>query len=480
MSMRRIGVSADALLKSLGEEARAGVLAELNKGGKSGIITVEDVQSMLDSISSQSIKTVVKRASSFQAPARDFEPQIEIDHKRDVTGKSRTTGTIDDFIKHFQNRFRRISGLFPFQTAGYTHSTMDEVQKDSMAGQKLSVHAMVNDKIVTKSGNIMIIGEDLTGFGRIIISKTNEKAFDKAAHIIKDDIICFNGQVKNKFFIVDEFEFPDVQRRESITMSERDLAIAYISDMHFGSKKFNGEAFNRFVRWLNGEEKIEGQSNELAGKVKYVVVAGDIADGIGIYPNQEKDLEIQDIYQQYRMFDDFVSSIPDYIEVIAIPGNHDAVRRGEPMPAIPQDLITCDCHRLGNPTFCKLEGISHLLYHGTSFDSIIASVPKLNYREPQKVMVELLKRRHLSPLYGRNPIVPEAIDYLVIDTEPEIFQTGHVHMNGIGKYRGALLLNSGTFQDLTDYQVKQGHVPTPGQVYVYEAKLGKINRVDFI
>jgi DNA polymerase II small subunit len=480
MSMRRIGVSADELLKSLDKETLAKVLAELNKDGKSGIMAKEEIQSALDGIGRQSIKTVVKRQDPFQAPARDCDPEIEIDHKRDVTGKSRTTGTIDDFIKHFQNRFRRVTGLFPFQSAGYTHSTMEELQKDSMAGQKASVHAMVHDKIVTKSGNIMIIGEDLTGFGRIIISKTNEKAFDRAAHIIKDDILCFSGQMKNKFLIVDEFDFPDIQRRDSITMSERDLAIAYISDMHFGSKKFMGDAFNRFVRWLNGEERIEGQSNDLAGKVKYVVVAGDMADGIGIYPNQEKDLEIKDIYQQYRMFDDFVSSIPEYIEVIAIPGNHDAVRRGEPMPAVAQDLITSDCHRLGNPSFCTLEGISHLIYHGTSFDSMIASVPKLSYREPQKVMMELLKRRHLSPLYGTNPIVPEPIDYMVIDTEPEIFHTGHVHMNGIGKYRGALLLNSGTFQDLTDFQVKQGHVPTPGQVYVYETKLGKINRVDFI
>ncbi len=478
--MRRVSVSADELLKSLGEESRAGVLAEFNKEGKSGIITKEEVQSAVDGLSKQSIKTVVKRQASFNAPARDVDPQIDIDHKRDVTGKSRVSGTIDDFIKHFQNRFKRVTGLFPFQTAGYTHSTMDEAQRDTMAGQKISVHAMVNDKIATKSGNIMVIGEDLTGFGRIIISKTNEKAFDRAAYIIKDDIICFSGQVKNKFLIVDDFDFPDIQRRDSITMSERDLAIAYISDLHMGSKKFNGDAFNRFVRWLNGEERIEGQSADLAGKVKYVVVAGDIADGIGVYPNQEKDLEIKDIYQQYKMFDDFVSSIPDYIEVITIPGNHDAVRRGEPMPAIAQDLITCDCHRLGNPSFCKLEGISHLIYHGTSFDSMISSVPKLSYKEPQKVMMELLKRRHLSPLYGINPIVPEAIDYLVIDTEPEIFHTGHVHMNGIGKYRGSLLLNSGTFQDLTDYQVKQGHVPTPGQVYVYETKLGKINRVDFI
>jgi DNA polymerase II small subunit len=476
--MRRIGVSADELLKQLDEATRSAALAELNKGGKAGIVNREEAQTALDEISSALMKTVARRPDALAGPAKDCDPDIQIDHRRDVTGKSRTSGTVDDFIKHFQNRFRRISGFFPYQSSGYMHSDVADIGKDTGEGHRMTVHAMVFDKTVTKSGNIMIIAEDLTGSARLIISKSNEKAFDKAAMIAKDDILSFSGKAKNKFLIVDEFEYPDIQKRDSKKTSERDLAIAYISDIHFGSKQFLKEPLSRFTNWINGE-KIEGQSSDLAGKVKYIVIAGDVVDGIGIYPNQERDLEIKDIYKQYAMFDEFLGAIPDHIEVIVIPGNHDAVRRGEPMPAIPEEFIHSDCHRLGNPSVCTIEGFTHLLYHGTSFDSMIASVPKLSYKEPQKVMMELLRRRHLSPQYGRNPIVPEAIDYLVIETEPDVFNTGHVHMNGIGKYRGSLLLNSGTFQGLTDYQVKQGHVPTPGQVYVYETKQGKINRVDF-
>jgi DNA polymerase II small subunit len=234
------------------------------------------------------------------------------------------------------------------------------------------------------------------------------------------------------------------------------------------------------VEWLNGR----GEQKELAGKVKYIVVAGDIVDGIGIYPNQEKELLIKDAVKQYSMFDDFVNRLPDHMEVIVAPGNHDAVRRGEPMPAIGKDLITSDVISVGNPSAVSIEGIKHLIYHGTSMDSLIATLPsrpgnEISYKHPERVMLEYLKRRHLSTIYGGNPIVPEKVDYMVIEEEPDVLHCGHVHKNGYMLYRGTVLINSGTFQDRTEFQVKQGHIPTPALVPIYEMKTGKLRTLDF-
>ena len=47
-------------------------------------------------------------------------------------------------------------------------------------------------------------------------------------------------------------------------------------------------------------------------------------------------------------------------------------------------------------------------------------------------------------------------------------------------YRGTTLLNSGTFQDRTDFQVRMGHVPTPGLVPILEAMSGKMNHISFL
>jgi DNA polymerase II small subunit len=113
-------------------------------------------------------------------------------------------------------------------------------------------------------------------------------------------------------------------------------------------------------------------------------------------------------------------------------------------------------------------------------DSLISSVPGLSYTHPERVMVEYLKRRHLSTLYGGNPIIPENIDYLIVEDPPDILHGGHVHKNGYTKYRGTVVINSGTFQDQTDFQIKQGHVPTPCLVPVYEFKHQRLRTLDFM
>jgi len=51
--------------------------------------------------------------------------------------------------------------------------------------------------------------------------------------------------------------------------------------------------------------------------VKYILVAGDIVDGIGIYPNQEKELVVKDVYKQYEMFDDLFQSFPITLKLLS-------------------------------------------------------------------------------------------------------------------------------------------------------------------
>ena len=52
-------------------------------------------------------------------------------------------------------------------------------------------------------------------------------------------------------------------------------------------------------------------------------------------------------------------------------------------------------------------------------------------------MVEYLKRRHLSPIYPGNLIIPEKL-ITCYEDEPDAFHSGHVHKNGYTAYRGTL------------------------------------------
>ena len=63
-------------------------------------------------------------------------------------------------------------------------------------------------------------------------------------------------------------------------------------------------------------------------------------------------------------------------------------------------------------------------------------------------------------------MTPTREDLLVIEKIPDIFHTGHIHINAASQYRGILAVNSGTFQSQTSYQKSMGVRPTPGVVDV--------------
>jgi DNA polymerase II small subunit len=242
--------------------------------------------------------------------------------------------------------------------------------------------------------------------------------------------------------------------------------------------------FNRFLLWLNGKL---GDSNwrEIAGYVKYVVIAGDIVDGIGIYPKQTKELAIKDIYRQYAAASRYLEQIPDYVKLIIIPGNHDASRKALPQPALPKDFAepvyeVREVHSLGNPSSISLHGVELLAYHGRSLDDVIANTPGASFDQPEKAMRILLRARHLAPIYGqRTPIAPSKRDCLVIERVPDIFHAGHIHVQGHDRYRGVLMVNSGAWQEQTEYMRKLGLKPTPAVVPVVNLQTLQVTTLSF-
>ena len=95
-------------------------------------------------------------------------------------------------------------------------------------------------------------------------------------------------------------------------------------------------------------------------------------------------------------------------------------------------------------------------------------------------MKEMLKRRHLAPIYGgRTNLAPEVNDHLVIETIPDIFVTGHVHGTGVERYRGTTLINASSWQDQTNYQRSMNFVPDPAKVPIVNLRDMSIKLMDF-
>jgi len=452
--------SAVDALKTVSQSRLDSAIAEVCKHANgSFIITAKDVLPVLDRY---------KKRREPEPPKTVQKPKPDISVIKDITGNSCCEGDINDFVAYFNSRYEKISRILRNRMSPVSIGSLRKLRAD-----RVDVIGIVNDVRETMNGNAMIRLEDRTGCINVIATG---KLKEKAMELLGDEVIGISGSLKGKNLIADRIVFPEIASNEK--RSNWGFSVAFISDTHFGSNTFIENAWNRFVSWLNfeiGDEK----SHQLAESIKYIVIAGDIVDGIGIYPGQDKELAIADIYQQYEEAASQIDKLPKHIKVILSPGNHDAVRQAEPQPCLMEEhasLFSNNVKHVGNPALVGIDGVKILIYHGRSLDDLITKIPRLSYEKPAKAMEELLKRRHLVPSYGnRSPIAPEKEDYLVIDEVPDVLHSGHVHTYETSFYRGVFLINSSCWQSQTEFQKKMNLNPTPGVVAVYNgSNIGKL------
>lgn len=395
----------------------------------------------------------------------------------DVSGKSYSEGKVADFLNYFRDRFNFLSPLLQ-KRQGFEPKPISHLNRVAR-NKEVHLIAMVRDKQKSRSGHLIFKLEDLEQECTGLVLKDDLKAIDVCRNIMNDEVLGVKAVKGNDdLVIIKEVVWPDLPQRKLKTISEQ-LSIACISDTHVGSKMFLEKEFLRFLSWLNGDYGGEKELEKVS-RIKYLTISGDLCDGIGVYPEQFDELAVKDINQQYSDFARLVSQIPESIEVFIIPGNHDAVRRADPQPALgkefAQELHSLgNVHLLGSPSMVEIEGFKTLLFHGNSMHQINANIAGMDFKKPEKSMEEMLKRRCLIPSYGqRQPIVPERRDYLLIREEPDIFITGDMHHKGYSNYKGTVCINPGTWQSITKYQIAQGHVPTPGICATLDLSSGKI------
>jgi DNA polymerase II small subunit len=404
----------------------------------------------------------------FYPYAKEIPADIKI--LDDATGKLTSNGTLDEYLRYFQDRFKRIERLLRQRMDVKAATPIAEALK-SPPKTKLKIICMLTEKRDSKNNTILSV-EDLNGSATILIpEKAPEEVKKKALMLLPDQVFCAAViKTKGDLLMAEDIIFPEVGRKQPMRAQEPVYAVL-TSDIHIGSTKFNKEAFKRFILWLKGKYGTP-QMKEIASRVKYVLVAGDIVDGVGIYPNQQTELTIRDVHKQYNFAAKYLEKIPNYIEIFLSPGNHDASRKSLPQPAIPEGYLTAikgkkNIHSVGSPCLLSLHGVDILMYHGRSLDDIISVIPGMDHAHPEKAMRLLMQSRHLAPVYGgKTMLSPEDRDYLVVDKVPDIFHAGHIHVIGYCNYRGVLVVNSGGWQEQTDYMEKLGLVPTPGKVPV--------------
>lgn len=401
---------------------------------------------------------------------------------QDVTGNSTCEGAITDFTRYFSDRLAKIKKLLKQRREMVGFVPVGKARASGLAEVKLI--GIVTEVRTTKNGHRLIEIEDETGAVNILAPTSDHQILAEADTVIEDEVIgvICKPPGRGDLLILKNVVRPDVPMQNGQNRSRNAAAVAVLSDLHFGSKTFLHEDWERFIRWINLEWG-DSRMKALARKVKYLVVNGDIVDGIGIFPGQEEELAIVDGYEQYAFAGSELARIRDDVQLFVLPGNHDLVRPAEPQPALPEKykkLFPASATHVGNPVKLVVEGVEFLAYHGRSMDDWITRVSGLTYENPIATMKEMMQRRHMLPVYGlRTPIAPEHQDYLVIESVPDVFITGHVHAAGLDSYRGTTLINASCWQSQTAYQKMHGFMPDPAKVPVVELDTGKPWMIDF-
>lgn len=424
----------------------------------------------------------------FKPVAKDYDCVFEI--LKDPTGNMHTNGTYDEFYELTLDKFNQLRKLIRRRPEVNSATNINNIFRLSNSVE-ISTIGLVNNIHLTKKGNYLLTLEDLTGIISVLIQNNSDNLdyIKIIERTIKDQMLfvkgTFNPGQKGRRGIIyaNSISKIDIPTDFQPNTSPDPLSIALISDIHIGSKEFEEGLFKKFLNFLNGKSNNK-QLRDIAGKIKYLVINGDLVDGIGIYPNQQKDLIITDIYKQFKKASDLLSEIPDYIKIFYVSGNHEPVRNALPLPAVPkkycEDLINLGIKCLGNPSLIKTHNVNTLIYHGESMHDMNLLIHDLDINDPIETMKEFLICRHLAPTFGeKTQIAPINKDLLLLDKIPDIFHTGHVHINGTGKYRNVTLVNSGCFQAQTDYMRSFGITPTPGIVPIVELDTLNIFPLDF-
>lgn len=393
----------------------------------------------------------------------------------DISGHSTCIGEYMQFVQYFRDRYSRLSEIIRSRVNA---RPMESLKRRNFrygrdkGSEEISIIGMVSDCSNTTNGHRILTLEDPTGSFSVLVRNTDKELFELASRVLLDEVIGVTGSVTNdgNLMIATKIIQPDVPNNVNRKTGAHGKVVL-ISDVHVGSSQFLEDAWLDFLDFLKGKSDSESM-RELAAKIRYLVVAGDLVDGIGIYPDQEMELDILDVYEQYKKAAEYFRDIPEHIRVIISPGNHDAVRQAEPQPALPEK-IQADFPEntifVGNPAFLELDGVRILVYHGRSIDDLVASIQGVTYQEPSGAVLEMVKRRHLAPTYGsRVSISPEKKDYFVIDPLPDIIHTGHVHTMGIQRYKNILLVNSGTWQGQTEFQKRVNLMPVPARIPIVD------------
>lgn len=302
----------------------------------------------------------------------------EIEVLRNFEQRKKTS--VVDLTRLFVDRYEKIREFFSGRA---NLVNLISINKISPRTKKFSLIGMVKEK----DGKNLVL-EDLTGEITIFLSEDRKIVLDEVIGVIceQDDAIRAKDVI-----------FPDIPLRRKIDKAKEDASCLFVSDIHMDERNFKENSYGRFLEWLNKKK---------FGKL-YIFVLGDVS-------SNKEDIE------------NFFDSLPKEAFKIFLKGEKDP------------ELSVGDL-QFSEFALIKIEkNIVSLLSHGDYLEKYSG----LWKDPPEKIMLNLLRKRHIDPIFERR-VYEE--DPFILDIIPDIFVSGHFHSPGLLNYKGTTILSTGSF-----------------------------------
>jgi DNA polymerase II small subunit len=433
------------------------------------------------------------------------EKEIKKESEKEIVGSAGTVNIlfsyeeatkkrdIQDFVIFFNARYKALEKILR-----HRQELQNILSISRIIGKKekenVSLIGIVKDKTTTANGNIMLEIEDTSTSIKVLVSKNKVELFSLAKDVVLDEIIGIVGVNGENIVFANNIIWPEIPLNKELKKAPDECYAIVLSDIHVGSNQFLGDKLNNFLKWINGNLGNE-QQKSIASKIKYIIIAGDLVDGVGVYPEQDEELVIKDVNKQYEECARLLKQIPPHIKLIICPGNHDAMRIAEPQPQLYKDFARPiwdlpNVVMVSNPALINIHssasfsGFDLLVYHGYSFDHYVANVESIRngggYDRADLIMKFLLQRRHLAPTHGSTLYIPDIRkDYLVIEQIPDFFIAGHIHKSYAANYRNITMICGSCWQAKTPFQEKVGHNPEPARVPIINLQTREVKILRF-
>jgi DNA polymerase II small subunit len=441
-----------------------------------------------DRIISESEKDIPEKIMRLEQIER-LSPKILV--KLDIPDRSSDKPNIETFRQLFLNRYEKLSNILKTNISEQNSILRQILSDEEIPTDKSGILlGMVQDTRVLHTNKFVIQLENPESniLTRCVMVQDSE-SFPEYREILRDTVVGIEGVLPKNYQggEITAFWGRDVIRPSfnpiDFKSTTESYKILFISDIHFGSNNFIRSIFAKLIQFLS-LQKLTPQNEELASKIGTLMIVGDLIEGIGLFPDQKDEIVYHSLQSQYEGLSILLQEIPKDIEIIIIPGEHDATQIPNPQPAIDKQigktLLTLpNLRNHGNPLRLTIEDMTILAFHGQGHEILFEKHFDADPLNPIRGIKDLLEYRHLFPEYGSfNPITPFKRDYLVINEIPNVVVSGHFHQAHFEEYKGVKILTCGSFQREENKKTKDIINASLGRFPILDTQTGQVEMID--